>query len=268
MFSYLHRYHAGNFADVHKHLVLTAILTTLHKKVTPFCVLDTHAGEGIYTLHSREIQKNAEYKKGFYPLLKAPSPPPLIQRFLNIITKEEKAYPGSPAFIHAFLRQTDRAILIEGHPQSFLHLKSWAKYKKNLSLHDRDSLEGLKALVPFKEKRGLVFIDPSYEVKTEYKEVGEALEAAFSRFSNGIYALWYPLLPTQAHETLLRKIKKCHFKSIWCSEWIPDPEKTTGLYGSGMIIINPPWQVDKMVTQAFSWMRQHIFKEGQFSCRK
>jgi len=194
MFSYLHRYHAGNFADVHKHLVLTAILTTLHKKVTPFCVLDTHAGEGIYTLHSREIQKNAEYKKGFYPLLKAPSPPPLIQRFLNIITKEEKAYPGSPAFIHAFLRQTDRAILIEGHPQSFLHLKSWAKYKKNLSLHDRDSLEGLKALVPFKEKRGLVFIDPSYEVKTEYKEVGEALEAAFSRFSNGIYALWYPLL--------------------------------------------------------------------------
>jgi len=273
MFSYLHRYHAGNFADVHKHLILITLMLSLQKKATPFAVLDTHAGEGIYNLKSAESQKNTEFKRGLNPLLHVENPPPLLERYLKIIqsynTADEKSfYPGSPAIIKQLLRSEDRGILIEGHPRVITTLREHFARDKQLHIHERDSLEGLIGLVPFTEKRGLIFIDPSFEVKTEYKEIVKKLTTAYERFPQGIYALWYPLLPAAMHQDMLNRIQRSNFSKVWYCEWIPYPQQEPkGLYGSGMVIINAPWQSDIEIKTLFTWLNQHVYKTGHFQQR-
>lgn len=270
MFSYLHRYHAGSFADVHKHLILVTLASHLQKKDTPFAILDTHAGEGLYNLKSAESQKNAEYKRGLSPLLKIENPPPLLKDYLEIIhhfnTEEGKQiYPGSGAIIKQFLRNEDRGILVEGHPRVITTLREHFGKDRQLHIHERDSMEALKALVPFKEKRGLIFIDPSYEVKTEYKDLVKNLAQAYERFPQGIYAIWYPLLPAAQHQDMLNRIQRTNFTKVWYCEWTPYPEQEPqGLYGSGMVIINTPWQLDTDVKTLFKWLNKNVYTKGQF----
>lgn len=273
MFSYLHRYHAGSFADVHKHLILIELILSLQKKATPFAILDTHAGEGIYDLKSIESQKNTEFKQGLSPLLQVNDPPPLLARYLDIIqiyntVTEKHYYPGSPAIIKQLLRAEDRAILIEGHPRVITTLRENFGKDKQLHIHERDSLEGLNALIPFKEKRGLIFMDPSYEVKTEYKDIVKKLTAAFERFPQGVYALWYPLLPAAYHQDMLDKVQRSSFTKVWYCEWIPYPQQEPkGLYGSGMVILNTPWQLDIQIKTLFTWLNKHVYKAGHFQQR-
>lgn len=269
MFSYLHRYHAGSFADVHKHLILVALLSNLQKKSTPFCILDSHAGEGIYDLNAKDSQKNAEHEQGIDRLFQIPDHPTLVQAFIQIIneyntTPEKQNYPGSPAIIKHFLRARDRGILVEGHPQAIIQLRRHFGKDPQIHIHERDSLESIKALVPFKENRGLIFIDPSFEVKTDYKNVADVVIQAQLRFDS-TYAIWYPILPSKQHETLLRKIKQAALQKVWNCEWSPYPrENPTGLMGSGMVIINTPWQVDKLIGETFSWLNKNIFTQGIF----
>lgn len=270
MYSYLHRYHAGNFADVHKHLALIAILKYLQQKSSPFCVLDAYAGEGKYDLSCSESQKNLEYKQGFWPLLHQQHSPELVNTYLSIIKalheQQKNTFPGSPYLIQHFLRATDRAILVEGHPQVFTRLQQNLK-SKNVHLHHRDAIEALTALLPFKEKRGLVFIDPSYEVKQEYRQLTEKLIKIYQHFSHGIYLLWYPLLKEKFHQLLISQLSYLPCKSIWNCEWQPYPSTLHGLLGSGIIMINPPWQIDKILIENFTWLNQQVYPQGRFTSR-
>jgi len=258
VFSYVHRYHAGGFADVHKHLILIALLQALHQKPTPFGVLDLYAGEGQYDLLSEESQKNAEYKQGIGLLLDLPQPPLLLQTLLQMMNGMQ--YPGSPKIIADFLRTQDHAIAIEHHPQAITMLRNHLGHHPRMTIHDRDALEALRALVPFKQKRGLVFIDPSYEVKTEYTQIAEAVIKTAQHFSHGIYAIWYPILPAKNHLQLLRKIKNAKLNT-WQCEWFPSQERKEGILGSGMIIINLPWKTDEIIINAFSRL------PGNFYCQ-
>jgi 23S rRNA (adenine2030-N6)-methyltransferase len=270
MLSYQHRYHAGCFADIHKHLILVAILQHLQKKESPFGVLDLYAGEGLYDLRSAESQKNGEYRQGFSRLLKKVAMPKLVQAFLGAVdqynpAEEKRFYPGSPAIINHFLRENDRGIFCELHPQALLALKANFAKVPNCHVHERDANEAMRALLPLKEKRGLIFIDPSYEIKTEYQTIAEKVINIYPQFSQGIYAIWYPLLPTGYHAQLLEAFKAANFPSMWSCEWIADHRKErTGMYGSGMIVINPPWQLDVVIKDTFKSLHENLFVDGKF----
>lgn len=256
MLSYCHRYHAGNFADVHKHMALLAILSHFHKKTAPFCVLDAYAGEGWYDLRSLEIQKNQEYlhgyekyrgkyKEGIESLIE-------VAQFYQIQEKISFLYPGSPAIIARYLRAQDRAIFTELHPKAVLELQRNLRIAMNtahIQIMQQEGLKAMKALLPFKEGRGLVFIDPSYEVKTEYKAVADSIHENYAKFAQGIYVIWYPILEAGYHHELVDSVLSLQYKKIpptfWKSEWIPDPKAQQGLIGSGLMVINPPWQLEE-----------------------
>ena len=259
MYSYQHKYHAGNFADLHKHLVLLAILKALQQKEPAFCVLDAFSGEGIYDLNCQENQKNQEYLQGFEKIRQLIDPPYLIQELLTIAKKYQTEnqtfiYPGSPAIIHATLRTQDQAIFIENHPQAYAQLKKYFSYQQQIHTHKRDGIEAINALIPFKTKRGLIFMDPNYEVKEEYNTICSIVKKAYVKFSQGIYMIWYPLLQENRHVVLLNGLQDAFNNNIWQHEWIPIKNNTEGLYGSGIIIINPPWQFNTIVQDSLQFL--------------
>lgn len=267
MFSYQHRYHAGGFADVHKHIGLMALLQAFHKKPTPFCVLDAYAGEGIYDLQCPEAQKIKEYLAGFWTVLKhGPYTSSLINDYLALIKQANTSeiiryYPGSSAIIQHYLREQDRALLVEKHPQALQMLRENFKTYQNIHVHDRAAEEAMVALVPFKEKRGLILIDPSYEVKSEYQSIPKTVARVHERFSNAIIAIWYPILADAPHKAMIAALKQYDYPSSWISEFSPRAHSPTQpMIGSGLFIINTPWQIDEKLNEAYkelnSIMRQ------------
>ncbi len=267
MYSYQHRYHAGSFADLHKHLILLSILENLQQKPAPFCVLDAFAGEGLYDLASKESQKIKEYAHGFGQILQALHPPPLIKKLLEIAahypsSEESLIYPGSPALIQHYLREQDRAIFIENHPQAFTVLQNNFGRVRHIHLHKRDAIEGLNALIPFKEKRGLVFIDPSYEVKEEYQTIGALVPKLYAKFPTGIYVIWYPILKEGYHQVLLKALDKAKLEKTWCFEWSPFKNAPTQrMQGSGIFVINPPWKMQSTVQVHFEYLKTLNFSK-------
>lgn len=261
MFSYNHRFHAGNFADVHKHMALIAILKHLNQKPTPYCVLDTHAGEGIYSLQSQSASRLKEYKNGVLAFCERPPETPLAQEYVNCIQAFNAGstitqYPGSPAIIQHYLREQDQAIFVEHHPQAVSVLKQHFKKQPQLHIHDRDANQAIGALLPFEAKRGLVFIDPSYEVKSEYTTIVDALMKGYQKFSHGIYVIWYPLLAQTHHVKLKQALKAAKLEKCLFHEWRPFPD-APGMQGSGLAIINPPWQLEQALesTMGSGWNR-------------
>lgn len=256
MYSYEHKYHAGNFADVHKQIALIAILQHLIQKPTPFTVMDTHAGEGWYDLQSDAAKRLKEHVKGIDRFRQLAPKTPLAKMYLDYIQSlnpEDKTvlFPGSAAIIQHFLREQDSAILIEHHPSAILTLKQNMRRDPRIHIHDRDAIVGLPALLPFKDKRGLIFIDPSYEVKAEYEDIINVMVTAYRKFAHGIFVIWYPILPQGHHIMLKKALKKADLDNILIHEWIPEGKQSQGLYGSGLVIINPPWQLDKQLSEIF-----------------
>ena len=271
MYSYQHSYHAGHFADVHKHLVLIAVLQYLNKKSSAFGVLDLFAGDGIYNLHSKESQKNQEYALGFAKLSKSLDAPQLINDYLQIIDHYKKVYninsiyAGSPAIISSYLRERDTADFIENHPQAFRNLEyNFSRnHNGNIHIHKRDGVTAINGLTPLKEKRGLIFIDPSYEVKQDYISIMENVQLAFKKFSNGIYVIWYPILSANYHKKILSAVKKFAIGKFMQFEWTPYTinETSEGMLGSGVIVINPPWHLDETLQTNFSYLTKTCFPE-------
>lgn len=250
MLSYQHEYHAGNFADVHKHLCLRVLFESLLKKDKPFCFIDCHAGSGRYDLQSPEARKTGESATGIANIWGQEEFSGTTAAYLDAVTSLNPDgilhhYPGSPELARQWMRPQDAAILFELHPQAQQALRRHFGYDRRFSLHARDCYEGLPALVPPAIKRGLVLLDPSYEIKEEYQQVVELVARAQRRWANAIYALWYPLLPAARHRDLLRGLKQSGTGNILVSEMaISAPQDTGGMYGSGLAIVNPPWQAD------------------------
>lgn len=251
MLSYRHSFHAGNFADVVKHIVLVEILAHLTHKETPFDYIDTHSGAGLYQLDSADAQKLREHSNGISKL--NVSDYPELVRYFGAIqsvnpTDALTIYPGSPAIAQYFLRPQDRAWLFELHPKDHELLKSNMVGHKKTKVHLKDGFAGINALLPPASRRGLVFIDPSYEVKTDYDLVVKRTVQAYKKFSTGIYAIWYPVVDRRRIEVLESNIISSGIKNIQRFELGIGADTTeSGMTSSGMLVINPPWTLfDKM----------------------
>jgi len=271
--SYQHSFHAGNHADVLKHLTLVAVLERLNLKTKPYFFLDTHAGEGVYDLNSQQALQNSEAKTGVLQLNLSPQldadensgvekQSVLFDTYVNIVNMYigDQQYPGSPMVASALLRRGDKAFAAELHPQAFESLQQNCRRSGIMAQH-RDAYEMLNAVLPPTPNRGAVLIDPPYEQMSEYEQVVDAVARAVKRWPIGIYMIWYPLLsdtredrksneivsnPKSAlSEKMLSQLSGLSVKSIlniqFCS--LTQSEKI-GMYGSGMCILNPPWQLD------------------------
>ncbi len=257
MLSYQHEYHAGNFADVHKHLCLRVLFESLLKKDKPLCYIDCHAGAGIYDLDSGEARRTGESAGGIGRLWvhRAGTRAPALAAYLEAVAAlnpdgQLRHYPGSPALARQWLRPQDQALLMELHPQAQQALKKNVGLDSRISVHARDCYEGLAALLPPPIKRGLVLLDPSYEVKDEYRQIAALAVKAHKRWPNAVYAIWYPLLPAARHLELLQALERSGLSKILLTELLVAGEgETGGMYGSGMAIVNAPWQADEQLAQ-------------------
>lgn len=283
MLSYLHGFHAGNFADVHKHWLLSLLLQHATKKASALTYLETHAGRGRYDLNSAQADKTREYTDGIARLWSSephvPAQdktedhrPDALTPYLDAVqacnpTPGLRHYPGSPLIAQQRLRSQDRLILMEAHPGEHRALKQHLGHDTRIAVHRRDGYEGLGAFVPPRTPRLLVLIDPSYEDKDEYHQAPAHLLRAVRRARHGVYALWYPLLPAARHHTLLSEIQTHCPHPVLRSELHTRPAHGDGMHGSGMLVINPPWQLDTTLQQHGPALAQRLAEtEGHFSC--
>ena len=261
MLSYRHAFHAGNFADVHKHAALVLGIEHLRRKPAPLCVLDAYAGAGAYSL-SGPAALTGEWRDGIGRVLAAAEPPDELLPYLKRVlaanpTGELTGYPGSPALAATLLREHDRLVCLELHPADHRLLKAHFAADRRVQVHRRDAHEGLSALLPPAEKRGLVLLDPPYERSEEYTEVPASLRRAHARWPNGSYLVWYPLLAGNPHERLVANLAAGDIHRVLVQELRLHPE-ARGLRGSGILWINPPWQVDAALKEAGTWLVEHL----------
>lgn len=267
--NYRHLYHAGSFTDTCKHIVLIALAQALLRKETPFCYLDTHAGIGCYDLFSAATQKSQEFMQGVQKIWQATHYPALIQDYLTCIktlnsSAELRYYPGSPYFIKQLLRSHDRMVLTELHPDDAKTLKQVFRSDKRIAIHQQDGYQSLKAFLPPKERRGLILIDPAYEQTAELTQALDHLSEALKRFATGIYALWYPIKQhtqlTHFYRQAKLKIPQPQLAIEFC---IYDPDVATQLNGCGILIINPPWQLEATLEPSLAWLHAKLRYQNQ-----
>lgn len=269
MLSYQHAYHAGNFADVHKHLWTYASAKHLLRKDSPITFIDTHAGRGSYPLAARETEQLKEYRDGVEPLWKARrqlQDQPLLGQWLEtlgVLQQGERlvCYPGSPWWLGSALRDQDRLTLFELHPGEHRHLAAQSMvapgHQQALRRVYGDGLAGLVKALPVATPRLCALIDPSYERKEEYLEVVETLKQVMRKARHGVVLVWYPLLPAGYHRAMLETLGGSGIRKIWRSEVCrkPPTQATHGMYGSGMLVINPPWGLDAALEDAIEhWL--------------
>ncbi len=253
MLSYRHAYHAGNHADVLKHLILLQIAQYMGEKPAPFWIIDTHAGAGRYALDSAHASKLAEWRDGVGRLWEASGLPPAAADYLDFVRMlnpdgQLKHYPGSPWLARQLLRESDRLRLYELHSSDGKLLQECFRGAgRQVSITEGDGFAGLKALLPPPPRRALVLIDPSYETRDDYLNVTKGLQEALKRFPTGTYALWYPMLIKPESRQLPDRLKR-----LGAANWLnatlevkAAPRDGFGMYGSGMFIINPPWTLEK-----------------------
>jgi 23S rRNA (adenine2030-N6)-methyltransferase len=277
--NYRHAFHAGNFADVLKHTVLLALIEALKTKPAPFAYIDTHAGSGCYALDGREAGKTGEYKDGIHRLLfpdmgatdaASAALPPLLRRWLDSILalpgNEDglKLYPGSPLQAARALREGDSAQLCELHPEEAARLRELFHRDARVHVHHRNGYEALKGLVPPKEKRGLVLIDPPYEAQeAEYRLIEQALKGAIERWPTGIYAVWYPIKLRSQVQPFLRGLQHGIARRVLRAELLVHPDDSPlRLNGSGMVILNAPWNLDQALREPLRAMAR-LLGQGQ-----
>ncbi|KMK52001.1 ribosomal RNA large subunit methyltransferase J [[Actinobacillus] muris] len=267
MLSYRHSFHAGNHADVLKHTVLTLILQALKQKEKGFFYLDTHAGVGRYSLLSAEAEKTGEYIEGIARLWDRNDLPAEIQPYLDEVKKINKGqlrfYTGSPLLAVQQLRPQDRALLTELHPNDFPLLRNEFAKTPNVVTKRENGFQQLKSALPPKEKRGLVLIDPPYELKDDYELVVKAIVEGYKRFATGVYAIWYPVVLRQHTKRIVRGLQETGIRKILQIELAVRPDSDQrGMTASGMIVINPPWQLETQMKNCLPYLTQVLVPEG------
>lgn len=264
MLAYQHAYHAGNVADVHKHIALFILQQRLQEKASAVTYVDTHAGRGLYPLDAQETQRGAEYIDGILPLWQrrerlSDNNPLLDAWFMRLDSLNPRpaleCYPGSPWWFADGMRDQDRLQIFELHPGELDHLDTSLNMlpRGQIQRTHGDGLAGLVNALPVPTPRLCVLIDPSYEIKSEYVQVAETLKAVADKVRHAIVMIWYPLLPQQRHEALKDAVAASGVRKVWQSEFMfKDPHQGRGLYGSGLLIFNPPWQLPEQLDRTFS----------------
>ena len=274
MLSYLHGYHAGNAADVLKHSTLLFCLNYLKQKDKPLLCVDTHAGAGFYDLANAGSQ-NREWEKGIGRLFNTVGNlPPMIDDYVKL--SEEGRYTGSPAIMAGKLMKGDRLVCYELHPREFEALKtSLGEFRNSIEARREDGLGGFKALLPPASRRGLIFIDPSWEEKDEYENVPRSAREGLKRFPEGTFIIWYPLLalpkgknagasPRDVLFTLSGR-KRCraelYDKALDASRG--NENSPRGMYGSGLVIYNPPWTLKSALEDALPYLAFTLYNDAK-----
>ena len=275
--NYRHGFHAGNHADVLKHLVLVSLLDALKKKDAPFFVVDTHAGRGRYDLAGLQASRTGEAKAGIRKLWSLaagmPSPPPALARYLAAVAATQAgtpdSYPGSPLLVSQALRPQDRLAACELLPDEAAALKGVLAHDPRSHVHARDGYAALKALLPPRDgatrfARALVLIDPPYEAQDEeYPLITGAVADALQRFPQGIFAVWYPIKQRPSLHPFFRKVATLPVKSALAIELLVRPDDSPlRMNGSGMLLLNPPWQIEKDIEPALKPLAQAMGEAG------
>ncbi|GES49859.1 MULTISPECIES: 23S rRNA (adenine(2030)-N(6))-methyltransferase RlmJ [Rhizobium] len=248
--NYRHIYHAGNFADVLKHAILARLVRYMQNKDKAFRVLDTHAGIGLYDLSSEEAQKTGEWRDGIGKVLEAelvPQVADLLEPYLATIRELNpeggvRLYPGSPKLARMLFRPQDRLSAMELHPDDFQRLHRLFEGDHHARVTELDGWLALGAHLPPKEKRGIVLVDPPFEEEGEYERLIEGLAKAWRRFPGGTYCLWYPIKKDAPIKPFHEALQALEIPKMLCAELIVKSDRSfTGLTGSGLIIVNPPF---------------------------
>jgi len=270
--NYNHSFHAGNFADVFKHIVLSIIIKKLQKKDKPFCYIDTHAGYGIYNLLKQESNKDGikESSLGIQLLIENinNAVPIEIVNYINLIENLgfPNKYPGSPLIASQLLRPIDKVFLYELNSDAIYTLSKLFQENKKVTINKTDGFVSLKANLPPRERRGLIFIDPPYEKNIEWQQIIESLKIGLNRFNNGVYAIWYPYKDLKIVNKFIQNLSEITDNLLITELSVYPSDANLGLLGSGMAIINPPWQIDTELSNIlpFLWNVFSINQKGHF----
>jgi 23S rRNA (adenine2030-N6)-methyltransferase len=265
--NYQHIYHAGNFADVAKHVGLLYCLSALKRKPAAFFVLDSHAGRGFYDLQAAEAQKSGEAERGVQRLIvNSLDAAPLSSYFAAIRARRGKRlarYPGSPALIAAGLRAQDRALFVELMPAEARAAERQIESLGRVRTEIDDAYAALKAFLPPDERRGLVLIDPPYESLDELKLMLKAFADAYRRWPSGVYLMWYPIRSATQRNTVHARFQSLGIPKMLFADLAIHPDDAgLGLAGSGLMIVNPPYGADEHLRQAYGAIHQAIAATG------
>ncbi|PAR46685.1 23S rRNA (adenine(2030)-N(6))-methyltransferase RlmJ [Vibrio metoecus] len=264
MLSYRHSFHAGNHADVLKHIVQSLILNSLQQKEKPFVYHDTHSGVGRYDLTHEWSEKTGEYKQGIARVWQQDNIPAELNSYLDAIRQLNQGetlryYPGSPRVARAHLREQDRMVLTELHPSDYPLLEQEFHRDRQVSIYKEDGFARLKASLPPQERRGLVLIDPPYELTKEYRDVVQAIAQSYKRWATGIYAIWYPVVNRCDIDDMVEGLQGLGIRKILQIELGVSPDTNErGMTASGMIVVNPPWTLESQMQTILPFLKQAI----------
>jgi 23S rRNA (adenine2030-N6)-methyltransferase len=270
--NYRHAFHAGNFGDVLKHVVLMMLVDHLKKKPAPFLYVDTHAGRGRYDLSEAESQRSGEYKGGIGRLLEVPEAAlsPEVAAYVRLVREcagaghsAITAYPGSPLLVARLRRPTDRMVLAETHAKEAQALRGVLGRGRLVSVLETDGYTTLKAQLPPRENRGLVLIDPPYESDQEFDRILAALEAAYERWPTGMYCIWYPLTERAGPQRFRRNLERSGIRKVLDATLsvLPD-DAAIGMRGAGLVIVNPPWLLDERLAELLPDLHRLLVPDG------
>lgn len=268
--NYRHAFHAGNFADVHKHYVLVEILRYLLRKPQPLLYLDTHAGAGLYDFGSSEALRGNEWQEGIGRLLQSASIPLTLNPYLEIVKRAGalrettiEHYPGSPLVALALLRPEDRIVLVEANELEAAKLSATLGRRRNLSILRQDGYAAINAQVPPREKRGLVFIDPPYESPDEFEHLAQGLIEGLRKWPTGLFCAWYPLKHGAPTTHFHKQLIQSGLRRLLIAEInIHAADSRLGLNGSGVVIANPPWQLDEAMKETLPQLHTVLSPTG------
>lgn len=267
MLSYRHAFHAGNFADVLKHSVLSLVLEYMTRKEKGFCYIDSHSGAGMYQLKDEYAQKTGEYKDGIARIINDDEAPEALEPYLSLIKtlnlnpsdSDLEIYPGSPGVAKAFVRRQDSSHLFELHPTDIKHLEDFCQRWRKVFVKQSDGYQGVLGLVPPPSRRGVVLIDPPYELKEDYQKAVKTIIKAYSKFSTGTYIIWYPVVKRHFIEQMEKDFTNSDVKNVLQVEFcLEDDTQEYGMTGTGLFIVNPPWQLSEQLEQILPYMKAKL----------
>lgn len=267
MLSYRHAFHAGNFADVLKHTVLTLVLDYMTRKEKGFHYIDSHSGAGMYQLADEFAQKTGEYKGGIAKLMNEQDLPEALLPYINLMKEFNSSsdssvlnlYPGSPAIAKRFMRRQDSTHLFELHPTDIQHLKDFCYRWKKSFIKQSDGYQGVLGLLPPPSRRGVVLIDPPYELKADYQNAVNTIIKAYKKFATGTYILWYPVVKRELIKQMSDSFTNSSVKNLLQVEFcLSEDTEAYGMTGSGLFIVNPPWQLAKQMAEVLPYLTEKL----------
>jgi 23S rRNA (adenine2030-N6)-methyltransferase len=273
MLAYRHLFHAGNFADVFKHALLTRLLVALGGKPQPYCYLDTHAGTGRYDLAHEWAWKTREFEHGIGRLWGRTDIPAALAPYLDAVRSENpkgrlRFYPGSPLIALKLRRPGDRVVLAELNRKDCAKLEAAVARSRHVAVHHMDGYQALKAFLPPPERRGLVLLDSSFDRSGEFARIARALKDAHRRWATGMFAVWYPLMAPAAMRSFERDAKRTGIGKVLRLElWVRERNAAPPIPGCGMLVVNPPWKFEAEARSLLDWLWRVLAHDGAGGAR-